>query len=149
MAARRSVDIFRRPGERRDLYRVIYRERTVVDALRNTKAGVMGPGSRFAWPGRRNLFCGTPHSTAAYTGFHRRLLQHVEELHFLAVPGIGRERFREPAGILFSRVEGGLGHLQRRENPLGQERAERLAADDLDDAAEDVGGPAVVPFRAG
>ena len=46
-------------------------------------------------------------------------------------------------------VERGLGHLQRRQDAFGQERAQALAADDFDDAAEDVGGAAVVPFRAG
>ncbi len=45
--------------------------------------------------------------------------------------------------------EAGLGHLQGREDALGEERAERFAADDLDDAAEDVGGAAVVELVAG
>ena len=55
---------------------------------------------------------------------------------------------RRPA-FASPRMEGGLGHLQRRQDAFGQERAERLAGDDLDDAAEHVGGAAVVPFRAG
>ena len=46
-------------------------------------------------------------------------------------------------------VERGLGHLQRRQDALGQERTERLAGDDFDDAAEHVGRAAVVPAFAG
>jgi hypothetical protein len=49
---------------------------------------------------------------------------------------------------LASRCECGLRHLQRRQDAFGQERAERFAGDDLDDAAENVGRAAVVPFRA-
>jgi len=52
-------------------------------------------------------------------------------------------------GIFVAREERGLGHLQRREDALGQERSQTLGRDDLDDAAEDVGGAAVVPLRAG
>ena len=85
----------------------------------------------------------------AAAGFHRRLFQHVEELHFVAGPGIGRERLGEAAGVFLAGMERGLGHLQRRQDALGQERAQRLAGDDLDDAAENVGGAAVIPFRAG
>ena len=85
---------------------------------------------------------------AAAAGFHYRLLQHVEELHLVAGPGIVRERLGEAAGVLLAGVERGLGHLQRRQDPLGQEGAEAFAGDDLDDAAENVGGAAVVPFRA-
>ena len=36
----------------------------------------------------------------AAAGFHHRRFQHVEELHFLAAPGIDRERLGEPIGIL-------------------------------------------------
>src|SRR5215472_9263547 len=86
---------------------------------------------------------------AAAAGFHGRLLQHVEELHLVAGPGIVGKGLCEPTGIVLAGEEGRLGHLQRREDTFGQEGAERLAADDLDDAAEDVGGTAVVPFRAG
>ena len=45
-------------------------------------------------------------------------------------------------------MECGLRHLQRRQDAFGQERAERFAGDDLDDAAENVGRAAVIPFRA-
>ena len=62
----------------------------------------------------------------AAAGFHHRLFQHVEELHLVAVPGIGREGFGETAGILLAGVERGLGHLQRRENAFGQERAQAI-----------------------
>ncbi len=44
--------------------------------------------------------------------------------------------------------EGGVGHAERAEDPLGEELVERLPGGDLDHAAEDVGGDAVVPLRA-
>ena len=84
----------------------------------------------------------------AAAGFHHRLFQHVEELDLVAVPGIDREGLGEAAGIGLGGVERGLVHLQRRQDPLGQERAERLAGDDFDDPAEHVGRAAVVPFGA-
>ena len=68
---------------------------------------------------------------------------------FSPVQGSVGERFGEAGGVGFRRVERGLGHLQRRQDALGQERAERLAGDDLDDAAEHVGRAAVVPAFAG
>ncbi len=46
-------------------------------------------------------------------------------------------------------VKRGLGHLQRRQDALGEERAQLFPGNDFDDAAEDVGGAAVVPFGAG
>ncbi len=55
---------------------------------------------------------------------------------------------RRPA-LASAGVERGLRHLQRRQDAFGQERAERFAGDDLDDAAENVGRAAVIPFRAG
>ena len=85
----------------------------------------------------------------AAAGFHRRLLQHVEELHLFAAPGIGRERLGETAGVLWPGVKGGLRHLQGSENALGQEDTQGLTRHHLDEAAENVGGAAVVPFRAG
>ena len=54
---------------------------------------------------------------------------------------------RRPA-LASGGMECGLGHLQRRQDAFGQERAERFAGDDLDDAAEHVGRAAVIPFRA-
>ena len=60
---------------------------------------------------------------AAAAGFHHRPFEHVEELDLVAVPGIGRERLGEAAGVLLAGMKRGLGHLQRRQNPLGQERA--------------------------
>ena len=53
------------------------------------------------------------------------------------------------AGVLLAGVKRGLGHLQRREDALGQECAQRFPGHDLDDAAENVGGAAVVPLGAG
>ena len=67
----------------------------------------------------------------------------------VAGPGIGLEGFGKPAGMFFTGVKGGLRHLQRCQDALGQEGSERLAADDFDDAAENVGGAAVIPFRPG
>ena len=64
------------------------------------------------------------------------------------VQGSVGERLGEPAGVLRAGVKRGLGHLQRRQDAFGQERAERLAGDDFDEAAEDVGGAAVVPLGA-
>ena len=61
---------------------------------------------------------------------------------------VGNGSARRPA-FASRRVECGLGHLQRRQDAFGQERAERLAGDDFDDAAEHVGRAAVIPFRAG
>ena len=86
---------------------------------------------------------------AAAAGFHHRRFQHVEELNFLAAPGIDRERLGEPIRILRPGVKRGLGHLQGREDAFGQEGAQGFAGDDFDDAAENVGGTAVVPFGAG
>ncbi len=84
----------------------------------------------------------------AAAGFHHRRFQHVEELNFFAAPGIDRERLGEPVGILRTGVKRGLGHLQRCKDALGQEGAEGFAGDDFDEAAENVGGAAVVPFGA-
>jgi len=68
---------------------------------------------------------------------------------FSPVQGSAGKSLGKAAGIGFGRVERGLRHLQRRQDALGEIRTERLAADDFDDAAEDVGGAAVVPLRAG
>ncbi len=84
----------------------------------------------------------------AAAGFHRRLLQHFEELHLVAGPGIGRERLGETTGVLLAGMKRGLGHLQRRKDAFGQERAKRFAGNDFDEAAENVGGTAVIPFGA-
>ncbi len=84
----------------------------------------------------------------AAAGFHHRLFEHVEELHLFAGPRIGRERLGETIRILWPGVKGRLGHLQRRQNALGQERAKRFAGDDFDETAENVGGAAVVPLGA-
>src|SRR5262249_16606290 len=84
----------------------------------------------------------------ATAGFEPRLRQRVVELNLLIAPGIDVEGLRNAARVLFAGREAGLRHLQGRENALGQERAEALAADDLDDAAEHVGRAAIVPFRA-
>ena len=81
--------------------------------------------------------------------FHHRFVEHVKELHLVAVPGIGRKRLGETVRVFAGGVKRGLGHLQRRQNSLGQERAQRFSADDFDDAPKNVGGAAVVPFRAG
>ena len=82
-------------------------------------------------------------------GFHDRLLEHVEELYLFAGPGIGRERLREAGGIFRAGVKARLCHLQRDKDALLEEGAKRLAADDFDEAAENVGRTAVVPLRAG
>src|SRR4029077_14492234 len=85
----------------------------------------------------------------ATAGFHDRLLEHVEELYLFAGPGIGRERLREAGGIFRAGVKARLCHLQRDKDALLEEGAKRLAADDFDEAAENVGRTAVVPLRAG
>ncbi len=55
----------------------------------------------------------------AAAGFHHWLLEHVEELHLVAGPGIGREGFGETVRIFSAGVKPGLGHLQWCENAFG------------------------------
>ena len=62
----------------------------------------------------------------AAAGFDHRLFEHVEELDFVAGPGIGREGLGQPVSIFVAGVKGGFGHLQRRQDAFAQKRAERL-----------------------
>ena len=43
-------------------------------------------------------------------------------------------------------AEGGVGHAEGAQDPVGEELVEALAGGHLDDAAEDIGGDRVVPF---
>jgi len=56
---------------------------------------------------------------------------------------------RKAPRILFARMKGRLGHLQRPNDTFCQECTKGFAGDDLDDAAQNIGGAAVIPFRAG
>jgi hypothetical protein len=61
----------------------------------------------------------SPPPPDSITGFSR----HVEELHFLAGPGIGGKWLGKTIRILRPGMKRGLGHLQRRQNAFGQECA--------------------------
>ena len=80
--------------------------------------------------------------------FEARRGAHVDE--FYRRPGIGvvRECLGEPLVLVGGREEAGITHAERRENALAQKCAQGLARYDLDDAADDVGGMAVMPGHA-
>ena len=77
--------------------------------------------------------------------FETRFGPGVEELHGCAAVGIVRERLGEALVRVRARGEAGIAHAQRRKNSLMQKRAQGLPGDNLDDAADDVGGMAVIP----
>ena len=62
---------------------------------------------------------------------------------------VGRVERGEPIVVGLVGVEAGLDHAERPEHARREELVERLAGDDLDDAAEHVGRDAVVPLAAG
>ena len=72
----------------------------------------------------------------------RSQFDHVDPARLQEIVG---ERLGEPLALGWRREEGGVVHAERREDPLGEELAEALPRDDLDDAAEHVGRMAVFP----
>ena len=50
---------------------------------------------------------------------------------------------------IIGKVEGGLVHTKRIEQPLLLELKQRLSRHDLDDAAQNIGRMAIIPHRSG
>lgn len=63
--------------------------------------------------------------------------------------GFGEHRHGEPIQVAGGHGERGVDHPERARHLRGAARIQRLPRDDLDDAAEHVGGHGVVPLAAG
>src|SRR5947199_314019 len=74
---------------------------------------------------------------------------HVEQLDRLSRRPIGLERLRQPADLVLRHQERGVSHLERREQALREESAERRARDHLDHTAQHVRREAVLPGGPG
>ena len=66
-----------------------------------------------------------------------------------AAGGVGAVHLGQPLDLLRRAEEAGVGHAERREDPFLQEPVERLSRRHLHQAAQHVGGDAVVPAGAG
>ncbi len=96
--------------------------------------------------GEAHVVAGGRHAAAAAT-FELRRLRGIEQLDLLVRVGIDRQRLREARLPVGGDDETRVGHLERTEDALGENLAERLARHDFDDAPENIGREAVLPRR--